>query len=47
MPMGGRWGIPPPKAPISYLDTYELFKSLMYCDLPKARNTMGMYDFVH
>ena len=45
MPMeGGRGGDPPPQAPISYLVTYELFETLMYCDpTPHARNPMGMY----
>ncbi len=37
-----------PQAPISYLVTYELFETLMYCDPPpQARNPMEMYATGH
>ncbi len=39
----GEGGIPP-QAPISYLVTYGLFETLMYCDPPpQAGNPMSMY----
>ncbi len=43
--MEGGEGGDPPQAPISYLVTYDLFETLMYCDPPQARNPTEMYDW--
>ncbi len=39
---GGEWGgNSPPQPPISYLVTYELFETLMYCVPPPSTKTRG------
>ncbi len=39
--MGGEF---PPQPPISYLVTYELFETLMYCVPPQALKPVATYD---